>query len=560
MFRINKQCLSLTSAVIITGSFFTAVQPNIFAAGDKFANLDNTNLADLEYVPGEVMIKFDRVPDALLLKAVQKQFPTIKNWRTLLYSGALKSHPQQTNPLAFYRVANVPKNADIPALARKLAKSQGIVSAEPNGITHLAFVPNDSKYNQQWGPQKIRSEEAWDITLGDASIIIAEADTGINFNHEDLSSAIWANDDPVDGVDNDGNGFIDDFRGWDFIQNDNDPLDGNGHGSHTAGTAAARTNNSVGIAGMAQSTIMPLQVFNSGGAGTWEAIAEAVIYATDNGASVLNYSGGGFGGAQVLADAVVFAWDNGMSVIAAAGNASTSTEFFPAAYPTVIAVAATDQNDHQAGFSDFGPWLDVAAPGVDILSTFGGASNAYATLSGTSMSTPHVTGLVALMYTLDPTLTPQDVRDLLQQNAKDLGAPGFDDIFGWGRIDAAATLAAVGGPTDCLTVTLDQLVAGQMSTWTVTGGVEGENIALVYGFNNTPQTVNNQFGFCATFGFSGVTPNRLVAPMAPTSGGQAVFTKLVDGGLSGTAVRFQAAQQNTCPAECVSNIIDAVVQ
>jgi len=312
---------------------------------------------------------------------------------------------------------------------------------------------------------------------------------------------------------------------------------------------------------MAQCTIMPLQVFNSGGSGTWEAIAEAVIYATDNGASVLNYSGGGVDGAQVLADAVSFAWDNGMSVIAAAGNnALFRIKFFPAAYPEVIGVTATDQNDKRASFSNRGPWFDVAAPGVDILSSFDGSSDSYFVASGTSMSTPHVTGLVALMYTLDPTLTPQNIRDLLHRNAVDLGDPGFDIKFAWGRIDAAATLAAVLAPPGCLKVSIDHLIAGQTTTWTVTGGSEGEYIALVFGFDSVPQTINNQFGFCATFGFDGIDVTRIVAPLAKTVGGQAVFVRLIPENLSGTMVRFQAAQQNTCPSECVSNIIDAVVR
>lgn len=512
------------------------------------------------YVPGEVIVKFDRVPNAQSLAAVENIFPMIQNWRELKHAAHYRNQPGVPHPLASYRVAVANPNIDAAALAGKMAQLPGILSAETNGYTHIAFVPNDPMYNQQWGPQKIRSEEAWDITLGDSNIIIAVADTGINFDHEDLAPAIWANDDSVNGRDDDGNGFIDDWRGWDFIANDNDPTDGHGHGSHTAGTAAARTDNGKGIAGMAQVTIMPLQVFNSSGSGTWEAIAEAVVYATDNGASVLNYSGGGFGGAQVLADAVQYSWANGMSVVAAAGNAATSTKFFPAAYPEVIAVAATDQNDRQASFSNFGDWLDVAAPGVDILSCFKGGVSSYTNMSGTSMASPHCAGLVALLYSVNPNLSPQDVRDLLQQNALDLGDPGFDIIYGWGRIDAASTVAAVGGPTDCLTLSLDQLVAGQSSTWTVTGGAEGEKIAIVYGFNNTPQTVNNQFGFCATFGFDGVNQNRLVAPMKATVGGQAQFTKLIPNNLAGLSVRFQSAQQNTCPDECVSNIIDAVVQ
>ena len=247
-----------------------------------------------------------------------------------------------------------------------------------------------------------------------------------------------------------------------------------------------------------------------------------------------------------------------MTVVAAAGNFALNFKFYPAAYPEVIAVAATDRNDNRAVFSEKGDWLDVAAPGVDILSSYKGVSNSYSILSGTSMAAPHVTGLVALMYALDPNLTPLEVRSLLQQNAKDLGTVGFDSNYGWGRIDAAATLQAIMAPADCLTLSLDQLKSGELSTWTVTGGAEGEKIVLVYGFSTTPQTITDQFGFCATLGFNGITHSRIVTHLVTTVGGEAVFSRIVHG--SGTAVRFQAAQQNTCPDECVSNIINAIVR
>jgi subtilisin family serine protease len=182
-------------------------------------------------------------------------------------------------------------------------------------------------------------------------------------------------------------------------------------------------------------------VFTPGG--TWEAITEAVYYATDNGCKALNYSGGGYGGDGSLAEAVQYAWDNGMPVVAAAGNYNGSSPFYPAAYPPVIAVSGTDSNDNRYNSSNYGDWIDVAAPGVDVLSCGADSSDEYYTATGTSMSSPHVCGLVALMYSISPTLTPQQVRDLLRDNADDLGEPGFDIYFGHGRINAANTIAAI---------------------------------------------------------------------------------------------------------------------
>jgi len=511
-----------------------------------------------EIVPGEIIVKFDRVPGATTLDAVRARYPKIQAFRGLDHAPHYKDQPGVPHPLAYYRIARVDEAIDTAQLAQTLTNTAGIAHAEPNGYTRTALVPNDSRYDEQYGPQIINSEAAWDITLGDSDVVIAIADTGINFDHEDLREAIWENpcEIPGNGTDDCGNGFVDDHRGWDFINNDNDPNDGNGHGSHVAGSAAARTNNAKGIAGLAQVTIMPLQVFSASGSGTWEAIAEAIFYATDNGASVLNYSGGGFGGAQVVADASTYAWENGMPVVAAAGNAGTSTEFFPAAYPEVIAVAATDRNDNRASFSNFGDWIDVAAPGVDILSCFFSGSSSYTELTGTSMSSPHCAGLVALLYSERADLTPQEVRDLLQENALDLGDPGFDPFYGHGRIDAFATLDAV-GPPDCLELAFaDEIFAGRTAEFTVTGGTPGARGVLVYGFEKGETIVDNVSGYCATFGIDGVTKNRVLGGFNNSfnGSGEMVVRQFIPLSAIGRTIHLQAAEQNTCPDECVTDV------
>ena len=401
-----------------------------------------------EHVPGEVIVRFEQVPDAGLL-AQTAAASGVAAWKEIPHAPHPKDNPDGIHPLAYVRVGTLAPNADAMAASELLLDAPGVAYAHPNYLTEIAFEPNDPFYDtDQYGPQIIDAPGAWDITQGDASIVVAMADTGINFSHEDFQEgAIYTNpgEIPGNGIDDDGNGYIDDVHGWDAINDNNDATDTGGHGSHTSGTVGARLNNGVGMAGMANVSLMPIQVFQGGGGGTWEAIAEAVFYATDNGAQLVSYSGGGGGGDGLLADAVQYAWDNNVSVIAAAGNNNSSTPFYPAYYPTVIAVSGTDSNDNRYTSSNYGDWIDVAAPGVNVFSCWWNGTGAYNTITGTSMSTPHVSGTVALCMTLNPFLTPQEVRDLLRENAVDLGDPGFDIFFGYGRIDAAATVAATPG-------------------------------------------------------------------------------------------------------------------
>ncbi|MDY7110550.1 MAG: S8 family serine peptidase [Planctomycetota bacterium] len=429
------------AALIIAAMFTTAA-----TAGIDFG--PPPEAIEPEFVPDELIIGFEDVPAAPRTAAIDARFPEIVGWRGINHAPHPKSDPNGIHPLAKVRVITLAEGSDVLAHCEVLENLPGVRYAHPNYVTYPAFNPNDTLWNQQYGPQIVEAPTAWDTTVGSGAIRIAVADTGINFGHEDFQDGmIWTNpgEIPGNGVDDDGNGYVDDVNGWDCLNDDNNPTDTNGHGSHVSGILAARMNNAKGIAGMAQVTVVPLQVFTPGG--TWEAITEAVYYATDNGCSALNYSGGGYGGDGALADAVQYAWDHGMPVIAAAGNYNSSTPFYPAAYTPVIAISGTDRYDNRYSSSNYGNWIDVAAPGVDVLSCGSDYSTQYYELTGTSMSSPHVCGLVGLMYSINPDLTPQQVRDLLRENAEDLGNPGFDIYFGYGRIDAAATIAAI--PNDC---------------------------------------------------------------------------------------------------------------
>ncbi len=399
--------------------------------------------ADLpEHVPGELVVLFEHPPSATALDAIARTIPGAR-WRSLRHAPHPVHDPDGVHPLARVRILEFDDDADLIAIRDRLLARGDVRDAHPNFVMRASFVPNDPMYAQQYGPQIVDSEAAWDITQGDMSVLVCVADTGINFDHEEFQTNIWTNpgEIPDNGIDDDNNGFIDDVHGWDGIQHDNDPRDANGHGSHVAGTIAAGLNNGVGIAGMANVTIVPFQVFSASGGGTFEAITEAIYYATDNGFHALNYSGGAQGtDVEILRDAVQYAWDNGMVMVAAAGNNNSGTPFYPAAYPGAIAVAATDSGDNRASFSNFGDYIDVAAPGVDILSCGPSGTSDYFITSGTSMASPHTAGLVALMHSLDLEISNQDVRDLLQQGADDLGDAGFDPLFGWGRINAHTTL------------------------------------------------------------------------------------------------------------------------
>lgn len=285
---------------------------------------------------------------------------------------------------------------------------------EPNMKVQALLVPNDPYWSWQWGPQKIEADYAWDTTVGSSAVLVAVVDTGIYYYHEDLA----ANYAPL---------------GYDWVNMDADPLDDHGHGTHCAGIIAAVLNNNLGIAGLAQVQVMAEKVLDSGGGGYWDWIANGIINATDCGADIISMSLGGYGESELLHEAVKYAYDAGALVIAAAGNDNTNIKAYPAGYDEVIAVAATDQYDSKAWWSNWGDWIELAAPGVDIYST---VPWGYMYASGTSMACPHVSGVAALVWSLYPSKTRDWVRLWLRCTAEDLGDPGFDIYYGYGRVNA----------------------------------------------------------------------------------------------------------------------------
>lgn len=310
---------------------------------------------------------------------------------------------------------------------------------EPNYIYHSLGAPNDSYYSQMWGLSKIKAAAAWDITTGSKSVLVADIDTGIDDTHPDLKNNI--------------------VEIKNYVACSGDQLK---HGTHTAGTIGAVGNNSAGVVGVNWNVgLLVLKVAECQGGGmSLSNIASAINYAVSKHAKVINMSLGGASSSQLMASAIKNAVDRGTVVVVAAGNCGTrpsqsgcgspprtisSDSLYPSSDPNVIDVGATASNDSLAVFSSTGSSVDVSAPGDQILSTVPGG---YSKFSGTSMAAPHVTGLVALMFAADPSLTPARVKQILESTSVDLGPAGRDIQFGSGRIDAEAALKAVsnGGP------------------------------------------------------------------------------------------------------------------
>lgn len=308
----------------------------------------------------------------------------------------------------------VPENA-LEKVRNALAHNKNIEFVEENFIGQGAMVPNDPNFSTQWHHAKIMTPSAWDYGTGSADIPIAIIDSGVDPAQPDLMGKL--------------------LPGYNFVNNNTDTHDLLGHGTSVAGSASAQTNNAIGVAGVSwNSTIMPFVVLDSSNYATYANIASAIVRAVDSGAKVINISIAGSSSSYTLENAVDYAWNHGVLVFAAAANYNLSTPYYPAACTHAIAVAATDSADRKASFSNYGDWITLAAPGVSIVTTNNGGG--YSSKSGTSFSSPIAAGVAALIWSVNPQLSNQQVYDILVSTADDLGASGFDTSFGYGRINA----------------------------------------------------------------------------------------------------------------------------
>jgi thermitase len=366
-----------------------------------------------DYVPGEILVKFKGGVNTLAAQGVL-------SGQTL---GTLAVSPYD----ALMRVQVKPGD-ESRVIADLLASGQ-VEIASVNHIIPAALIPDDPGYGSQWAPTMIQAPNAWNITTGSNQVTVAIVDSGLDTTHPEFSGRI--------------------VSPWDFVDNDALPQDGCGHGTHVAGIATARGNNGVGIAGLAWNVnLMPVRVLRpdptpSNCDGPESTIHDGIYWAVAHGARVINLSLGAQLSAgtatceqsyPVMSAAVQHAYDSGVLVVAAAGNDGINQISCPALQAAAVAVGATTSADTKAYYSNFGSTLDVVAPGDAIYSTL--PASGYGYMSGTSMATPHVSGLAALIWSMAPGLTRYQVANIIRLSADDLGAPGPDIFFGYGRINA----------------------------------------------------------------------------------------------------------------------------
>lgn len=357
--------------------------------------------------------------------------------------------------------AGTDPNALLPALRA----APQVASAAINRPFHPDWLPDDPLISRQYALNKVAAAAGWEIERGRSSVVVGVIDTGIDYTHPDLTANLWINPgedlngngraDSLDynGIDDDGNGFVDDVQGWDFTdapnypdggdyrERDNNPMDEMGHGTAVAGIIAATANNSLGIAGLAPGCrLMNLRAFTAAGNGEEDDVAAALLYAIDNGAAVVNMSWGDVFISQLLDDVLHYAAAMQVVLVASAGNSATDAIHYPSAFACTISVGATDATDQLASFSNYGPSVDLVAPGVNILTTVRHALY-DSSLSGTSFSAPFVSAAAALLLSQDGSRSPDAVRSILTTTADDLGLQGWDVYYGAGRLNLARALA-----------------------------------------------------------------------------------------------------------------------
>jgi len=396
----------------------------------------------------------------------------------------------------------VPVGLDLDETIAAYTADAGVEYAEPDAILTVAdTIPDDDLWQSLWGLRRIEAPAAWDLVQGDPAVVVAILDTGVDTTHPDLAGNLWVNagETPGNGIDDDANGFVDDGHGYDFLNDDGDPLDDHGHGTHVAGTIGAVGDNGIGVVGVNwQVRLMSLKFLGADGRGPTSGAILAIHYAIQMGAHLTSNSYGGGGASQAMRDAIAAARAAGQLFVAAAGNdgrnVDTGPPFYPASYPldNVVAVAATDDDDDRADFSNFGVTsVDLAAPGEEVRSTLPtydtplslSVSHDYGKLSGTSMATPHVAGAAALLWAHAPLLRYDEVRARLLATVDPLGLP----VASGGRLNVAAALAGLGVGSDATppAAVLDLVAADATHRtvtleWTASGDDGGAGRAALY--------------------------------------------------------------------------------
>jgi len=474
-----------------------------------------------DYVEGQVWVKVK--PGTVLQKEISpgkqaepvdrynlnvQQVPFLKDLRAEIRFDKVEqpySHVRSEQGLdRIYRLtlSDANKTADV---IKKLNEYRSVEYAEPVELLRKTLTPNDPDFNatDQWCLFQINAESAWNLGTGSSSIVVAIVDDAVEITHGDLSSVTWTNPGEIagNGIDDDGNGYVDDVNGFDVANNDNDPNpDGPSydHGTHVAGITGAATDNGTGVASIGYGvSLMAVKSTNS--ASVVSHGYDGVVYAVSSGANVINMSWGGSGSSATAQSIIDFAYTNGVTCVAAAGNDDVSTQFYPAAYDHVISVASSTFGDAKSGFSNYGTWIDVTAPGSAIWSTVPG--NGYDFKQGTSMASPMVAGLAGLILSLNSGLNPDDVENCIRSTADDIDAdnPSYVGQLGDGRINALAAM-------NCVSATLN---------WAPVADFYGAPTNIVEGQSVTFTDLSYYNPTSWTWTFTGGTPSTYSGPTPP---------------------------------------------
>lgn len=382
---MNKKLLTIVVIlVLLLSSIIIVTTLNIIKEGEEY-----------EYY--EVVVGFKEVPAHLMSSLIDK------------YEGIILEKNEKINAV----LVKIKKGKE-QTFIDKIIEEPQVEYAELNDYVHAFYVPDDPKWDEQWGPERIKCPDSWEIETGKKSIKIAIVDTGIDYTHEDLTNYVSG--------------------GYDFVNDDSDPMDDNNHGTHCGGIAAATIDNQKGIAGVAQVSIMAEKVLDGWGSGSFSDVADGIVHAVDAGVDIISMSLGSSTPSSAIEAACDYAWNNGVILVGASGNDYSSSVSYPAAYDSVIAVGALDRTNERTSWSNYGEDLELMAPGDIIISTI--PNDDYEFYSGTSMACPHVAGVAALALSRHPDYTNQQIRDLLVNTADDLGPPGWDEEHGYGRVDS----------------------------------------------------------------------------------------------------------------------------
>ena len=438
---MTKQFFYLYILVLFINSQFVFAQTN----SDDFPYITDT--------PGELIVRLHPDASRKQLEKLSRQLGAVSVFPVFPTTTPGGQHPR----LRRIYLIRFPKGRKLETLRRRYERHPAIEVVEMNRLNQpcAGTVPNDPNYAEQWNLSVLNMPQAWDIEQGKPQVTVAVVDSGIATRHPEFRSQLWENvgEIPRNGIDDDGNGYVDDRNGWDFSDaptlpgsgdwtvRDNDPEDETGHGTHVSGIIAAKANNGLGIAGIApHCRLMPLRAGFKYGGGTYfqnDDLAAAIVYAADNGAQVINMSWGDTVRAFIIEDAIEYAYHRGCVLVGAAGNSAAAGSYYPAALKSVISVAGLGQENQLYDSSNFGTTIDIAAPGEEILST--ALNGEYRKRDGTSMAAAHVSGVAALVLSANPHATNIEIQEKLIATAKPLFVT---ELVGAGSLDAYAALAA----------------------------------------------------------------------------------------------------------------------